>query len=45
MKPSDAAVFYARCAVLEDLRYGVEEGRETYRNNALAALDWLFTHG
>jgi aminoglycoside phosphotransferase (APT) family kinase protein len=45
VKPSEAAVFYARCAVLEDLRYGVEESRETYRNNALAALDWLFTDG
>jgi aminoglycoside phosphotransferase (APT) family kinase protein len=42
VEPSDAAVFYARCAVLEDLHYGVTEGRETYRNNALAALEWLY---
>jgi len=40
--PSEAAVFYARCAVLEDLKYGVDEGREMYQNNALAALAWLF---
>jgi aminoglycoside phosphotransferase (APT) family kinase protein len=40
--PSEAAVFYARCAVLEDLKYGVDEGREMYKNNALAALAWLF---
>ena len=43
VEPTEAAVFYARCAVLEDLQYGVAEGRETYRINALAALDWLFT--
>jgi aminoglycoside phosphotransferase (APT) family kinase protein len=41
--PTAAALFYARCTMLEDLRYGLEEGRETYRNNALAALAWLFT--
>ena len=36
------AVFYARCSVFEDLAYGIEMRWESYVDNSLAALDWLF---
>jgi aminoglycoside phosphotransferase (APT) family kinase protein len=36
------AVFYARCAVLEDLAYGLDTGRPAYVDKSLAALEWLF---
>ncbi|GAA4709748.1 phosphotransferase family protein [Phytohabitans rumicis] len=36
------AVFYARCAVFEDLAYGVETGRGAYVTKSLTALAWLF---
>jgi aminoglycoside phosphotransferase (APT) family kinase protein len=36
------AGFHARCRVFEDLRYGVETGRDRYVAKSLAALDWLF---
>ncbi|BCJ39677.1 hypothetical protein GCM10010168_78680 [Actinoplanes ianthinogenes] len=36
------AVFYARCAVIEDLAYGLETGRARYAEKSLAALEWLF---
>jgi aminoglycoside phosphotransferase (APT) family kinase protein len=42
-QPDEQTLFFARCTVLEDLHYGLGEGRETYRNNALAALAHLFT--
>jgi aminoglycoside phosphotransferase (APT) family kinase protein len=35
------AVFYARCAALEDLAYGLDAGRSEYVDNGLAALTWL----
>jgi aminoglycoside phosphotransferase (APT) family kinase protein len=38
----ERAVFYARCSVFEDLTYGVQMQRGGYRENALAALGWLF---
>jgi aminoglycoside phosphotransferase (APT) family kinase protein len=47
-EPADAATlrlraaFYARCAVLEDLAYGLSTGRTGYLDAARAALDWLF---
>lgn len=36
------AGFHARCRVFEDLRYGVETGRDRYVAKSLAALEWLF---
>ncbi len=38
----ERAVCYARCSVLEDFAYGLETGRQTYTNRALAALDRFF---
>ena len=34
--------FYARCALLEDLAYGIENARERYIAKSVTALDWLF---
>ena len=34
--------FFARCAVLEDLTYGCESGRDEYRRAAERSLSWLF---
>jgi hypothetical protein len=36
-----AAVFDARCSVLEELAYGRETGRPEYVDKSLAALGWL----
>jgi aminoglycoside phosphotransferase (APT) family kinase protein len=36
------AEFYARCSVLEDLRYGIDTGRQSYVGKSIAALTWLF---
>ena len=36
------AAFYARCTLLEDLRYGVETGDRRYADAALAGLDRTF---
>ncbi|BCJ74942.1 hypothetical protein CS0771_44860 [Catellatospora sp. IY07-71] len=36
------AAFYARCSVLEDMAYGIEQGRREYLDKSLAALAWLF---
>ena len=36
------ATFYARCALLEDLAYGIEESRPSYLDHALARLDETF---
>jgi aminoglycoside phosphotransferase (APT) family kinase protein len=38
----ERATFYARCALLEDLAYGLETGRNSYASKSLAALAWLF---
>jgi aminoglycoside phosphotransferase (APT) family kinase protein len=37
----DRARFYAVCTAIEDLAFGLEAGRDSYRVNALAALDEL----
>jgi aminoglycoside phosphotransferase (APT) family kinase protein len=34
---------YARCSVLEDLRYGIESGRREYAEKSLVSLAWLST--
>jgi aminoglycoside phosphotransferase (APT) family kinase protein len=34
--------FRARCAALEDLAYGLGQGRSEYADKTLAALPWLF---
>jgi aminoglycoside phosphotransferase (APT) family kinase protein len=34
--------FYARCALLEDLAYGISSGRREYAAKSLAALPWVF---
>jgi aminoglycoside phosphotransferase (APT) family kinase protein len=34
---------YARCSVLEDLRYGIESGKREYTEKSLASLPWLST--
>jgi aminoglycoside phosphotransferase (APT) family kinase protein len=38
----ERAVFYARCKVFEDLRYGLSAGRDAYVRKSLSALPWLF---
>lgn len=35
--------FYARCAVLEDIDYGVTSGARRYADAGLAHLEWLFS--
>jgi aminoglycoside phosphotransferase (APT) family kinase protein len=35
----ERALFYARVRALEDLAYGIAEGEETYRRNALRAIE------
>ncbi|WP_217914544.1 phosphotransferase family protein [Miltoncostaea marina] len=37
----ERALFHARCALLEDLAYGVREGRPAYVAAGLAALAWV----
>jgi hypothetical protein len=37
--------FFARCAVLEDLAYGLEQGRTVYADNSLRGMQWLFPAG
>ncbi|GAA0957974.1 aminoglycoside phosphotransferase family protein [Actinocorallia libanotica] len=36
------SVFYARCAVLEDLAYGLEPGHDKYLVKSLDAFRWLY---
>jgi aminoglycoside phosphotransferase (APT) family kinase protein len=36
------ARFHARCGLLEDLAYGLEENRRPYVDKSLLALTWLF---
>jgi aminoglycoside phosphotransferase (APT) family kinase protein len=38
----ERAVFYARCALLEDLAYGLDAGRERYATRALEELARVF---
>jgi aminoglycoside phosphotransferase (APT) family kinase protein len=38
----ERARFYARCSVFEDLAYGIQTGKDGYRDKSLAALAWLF---
>lgn len=38
----ERALFYARCAALEDLAYGLESGRREYARKSLAGMAWLF---
>jgi hypothetical protein len=37
--------FFARCALLEDLAYGLEPGRSAYAANSLRGMQWLFPAG
>jgi aminoglycoside phosphotransferase (APT) family kinase protein len=37
------AVFHARCALLEDLAYGLETGRGRYVDKSTAGMGWLFS--
>lgn len=41
----ERTAFYARCSVLEDLRYGVEAGRPEYAEKGVRSLAWLFPPG
>lgn len=41
--PRDRVLFHARCALLEDLAYGIEEARPAYAEKSLAGLGRLFT--
>jgi aminoglycoside phosphotransferase (APT) family kinase protein len=36
------AAFRARCGALEDLAYGLDEGRPAHVDKVLVALPWLF---
>jgi aminoglycoside phosphotransferase (APT) family kinase protein len=38
----ERAVFYARCKVFEDLAFGLDNGRDTYVDKCLDAMEWLF---
>jgi aminoglycoside phosphotransferase (APT) family kinase protein len=38
----ERAAFYARCTVLEDLAYGLDNSRDAYVDKSLAGLEWLF---
>jgi aminoglycoside phosphotransferase (APT) family kinase protein len=38
----ERAVLRARCGALEDLAYGLGEGRPAYVDKVLVALPWLF---
>ncbi len=44
-RETEAAVFYARCSVLEDLAYGMRSGQAVYAAKSLAAMQWLFPAG
>ncbi len=37
--------FYARCSVLEDMAYGLQDGHAKYLDKCLQALNWLFPSG
>jgi len=39
------ADFYARCSVLEDMAYGLQDGHAKYLDKCLPALNWLFPTG
>lgn len=36
------ALFYARCALFEDLVFGLETGRAEYADKSVAGVEWLF---
>jgi aminoglycoside phosphotransferase (APT) family kinase protein len=36
--------FFARCAALEDLAFGINSGRHEYAANAQRSFAWLFPH-
>ena len=38
----ERAVFYARCALIEDVAYGIRTGARVYAEAGLAHLDWTF---
>jgi aminoglycoside phosphotransferase (APT) family kinase protein len=38
----DRTLFYARCAAIEDLSYGLESGRGEYARKSLDGMAWLF---
>ena len=42
---TERAWFYARCAAIEDLAYGLETGRDEYMTKSRDALPWLFAPG
>lgn len=42
---AERAWFYARCAVLEDLAYGLASGRDRYVEKSLSGLRRLFGEG
>ena len=35
-------MFHARCALLEDLAYGIDTDNAAYTDKSVAALGWLF---
>lgn len=35
--------FFARCALLEDLAYGLDTGRSAYVDKSLRGMEWLFS--
>ncbi len=39
----DRAVFYARCRILEDVRFGIQNDRPEYITNSVTAADRLFS--
>lgn len=41
----ERAVFYARCAVFEDLAFGLDTGRPRYVDKSIDAMAWLFPVG
>jgi aminoglycoside phosphotransferase (APT) family kinase protein len=38
----ERSLFYARCALLEDIAYGLRSGERVYAEAGLAHLDWTF---
>jgi hypothetical protein len=38
----ERARFHGRCALLEDLAFGIEHERPLYTDKSLAGLSWMF---
>ena len=38
----ERAMFVARCKVFEDLHYGMDTEADSYTDNSMAAMEWLF---